>query len=41
MKYIKLFENFEGKKYKFGDMYSENGITGIVLSIDVNGNPLF
>ena len=40
MKYIKLFENFEGKKYKFGDMYSENDVRGIVLTIDVNGNPL-
>ena len=40
MKYIKLFENFEGKKYDFGDMYSENDVTGIVLTIDVNGNPL-
>jgi len=40
MKYIKLFENFEGKKYKFGDMYRSQNVIGIVLTIDVNGNPL-
>jgi hypothetical protein len=40
MKYIKLFENFKERKYDFGDYYSENGIDGIVLSIDVMGTPL-
>ena len=40
MKHIKLFEAFGERKYDMGDYYSENGIDGIVLSIDPMGTPL-